>query len=165
MGSTANVTTPFNRLNRRREATTDDKVVEHNPAELEVTCLWQQLRQVPAPVVDAGLGVALAVAITIGIRVAPGPDKQPDAVAYALELTIAALTLARRRWLLASAATLQVSYLSAYTSTYPAVPLSVALATPGPPATAAGRCWSPPSTFWGRSATPSSSCRHRPDNR
>jgi class 3 adenylate cyclase len=126
-----------------REATTDDMVVEHNPAELEVTCLWQRLRQVPAPVVDAGLAVALAVAITIGIRVAPGPGKQPDAVAYALGLTIAALALARRRWplavLLASAATLQVYYLSDYTSTYPAVPLSVALAT----AWAAGhRRWS-----------------------
>src|SRR4029453_17092837 len=112
-----------------REATTDDKVVDHNPAELEVTCLWQRLRQVPAPVGDAGLAVALAVAITIGIRVAPGPGKQPDAVAYALGLAIAALTLARRRWplavLLASAATLQVYYLSDYTSTYPAVPLSV----------------------------------------
>jgi class 3 adenylate cyclase len=75
--------------------------------------------------------------------VASGPGEQPDALAYALGLTIAALTLARRRWplavLLASAATLQVYYLSDYTSTYPAVPLSVALAT----AWAAGhRRWS-----------------------
>ena len=66
--------------------------------------------------VDAGLAVALAGAITIGIRVAPGPGKRPDALAYACGLTIAALTLARRRWplavLLASAATLQVYYLS-----------------------------------------------------
>jgi class 3 adenylate cyclase len=126
-----------------REAITDDKVVEHNPAELEVMCLWQRLRQVPAPVIDAGLAVTLAVAVTIGIRVAPGPGKQPDALAYALGLIIAALTLARRRWplavLLASAATLQVYYMSDYTSTYPAVPLSVALAT----AWAAGhRRWS-----------------------
>jgi hypothetical protein len=57
-------------------------------------CLQQRLRRVPAPVVDAGL----AVAVTIGIRLAPGPGKRPDAVAYALGLIIAALTLARRRW-------------------------------------------------------------------
>jgi class 3 adenylate cyclase len=108
-----------------------------------VTSLWSRLRRVPAPVVDAGLAVALAVAVTIGIRVAPGPGDRPDAVAYAFGLTIAALALARRRWplavLLASVATLQVYYLSGYTSIYPAVPLSVALAT----AWAAGhRGWS-----------------------
>jgi class 3 adenylate cyclase len=108
-----------------------------------VTSVRQRLRRVPAPVGDAGLAVALAVAITIGIRVAPGPGKPPDAFAYTLGLTIAALTLARRRWplgvLLASVATLQVYYLSDYTSTYAAVPLSVALAT----AWAAGhRRWS-----------------------
>jgi class 3 adenylate cyclase len=110
---------------------------------MDVTSLRQRLRRVPAPVVDAGLAVALAVAITIGIRVAPGPGTRPDVFAYACGLTIAALALARRRWplavLLASVATLQVYYLSAYTSIYPAVPLSVALAT----AWAAGhRRWS-----------------------
>ena len=108
-----------------------------------MTSLGQRLRRVPAPMVDAGLAVALAVAITIGIRVAPGPGARPDVFAYACGLIIAALALARRRWplavLLASAATLQVYYLSQYTSTYPAVPLSVALAT----AWAAGhRRWS-----------------------
>jgi class 3 adenylate cyclase len=108
-----------------------------------VTSLRQRLRRVPAPVVDAGLAVALAVAITIQIRVAPGPGTRPDAFAYGCGLTIAALALVRRRWplgvLLASVATLQVYYLSAYTSIYPAVPLSVALAT----AWAAGhRRWS-----------------------
>ena len=74
---------------------------------------------------------------------APGPGKPPDALAYACGLSIAALALVRRRWplgvLLASAAALQIYYLSQYTSTYPAVPLSVALAT----AWAAGhRRWS-----------------------
>jgi class 3 adenylate cyclase len=108
-----------------------------------VTCLGERLRRVPAPVVDAGLAVALAVAVTIGIRVAPGPGKPPDALAYACGSIIAALALVRRRWplgvLLASAAALQIYYLSQYTSTYPAVPLSVALAT----AWAAGhRRWS-----------------------
>jgi hypothetical protein len=107
-----------------------------------VTSLGRRLRRVPAPVLDAGLAVALAVAITIQIRVAPAPGNRPDAFAYACGLLIAALTLARRRWplavLLASSATLQVYYLSNYTSIYPAVPLSVVLAT----AWAAGhRCW------------------------
>src|ERR671912_2006817 len=96
----------------------------------------------PARLIDAALAVALAVAITIGIRVAPGPGTRPDAFAYACGLTIAALALARRRWplgvLLASAATLQL-YVANYTSTYRAIPLSVALAT----AWAAGhRRWS-----------------------
>ncbi|HJW60362.1 MAG TPA: hypothetical protein VJ931_12095, partial [Actinomycetota bacterium] len=79
-----------------------------------MTPLGQRLRRVPAPVVDAGLAVALAVANTIGIRAATGPGIRPDAFAYACGLTIAALTLARRRWplgvLLASVATLQVYY-------------------------------------------------------
>jgi class 3 adenylate cyclase len=108
-----------------------------------VTSLWQRLRRIPAPVVDAGLAVALAVAITIQIRVAPGPGTRPDAFAYACGLSIAALALVRRRWplavLLASSAALQIYYLSQDTSIYPAVPLSVALAT----AWAAGhRRWS-----------------------
>jgi class 3 adenylate cyclase len=108
-----------------------------------VTSLGQRLGRVPVPVVDAGLAVALAVAITIGIRAAPGPGRRPDAFAYGCGLLIAALALARRRWplgvLLASVAVLQVYYLSDYTSIYPAVPLSVALAT----AWAAGhRRWS-----------------------
>jgi hypothetical protein len=81
-----------------------------------VTSLGQRLRRVPAPMVDAGLAVALAVAITIEIRVAPGPGARPDVFAYACGLIIAALALARRRWplavLLASAATLQVYYLT-----------------------------------------------------
>jgi class 3 adenylate cyclase len=107
-----------------------------------VTSLRQRLRRVPAPVVDAGLAVALAVANTIGIRVTPAPGARPDAFAYACGLTIAALALARRRWplgvLLASAAALQL-YVANYTSTYRAIPLSVALAT----AWAAGhRRWS-----------------------
>src|SRR5215211_3277569 len=110
---------------------------------MDVTSLGQRLRRAPAPVVDAALAVALAVALTIGIRVAPGPGARPDALAYACGVTIAALALVRRRWplavLLASVATLQVYYLSGYTSIYPAVPLSVALAT----AWAAGhRRWS-----------------------
>jgi class 3 adenylate cyclase len=99
---------------------------------MDMTSLGQRLRRVPAPVVDAGLALALAVANTIGIRVAHVAGARPDWFAYACGLTIAALALARRRWplgvLLASAATLQI-YVANYTSTYRAIPLSVALAT------------------------------------
>ena len=103
----------------------------------------QRLQQVPTPVIDAGLAVALAVAITIAISVSPEPGAQREPVAYVLGWTIAALVLARRRWplavLLASAVILQVYYQLDYPGIYPAVPLSVALAT----AWAAGhRRWS-----------------------
>jgi hypothetical protein len=95
--------------------------------------LAQRLQQVPTPVVDASLAVALAVAITIAIGVSPEPGARQEAAAYALGWTIAALVLARRRWplavLLASAAILQVYYQLDYPGIYPAVPLSVALAT------------------------------------
>jgi class 3 adenylate cyclase len=92
---------------------------------------WQ--RPVPAAVVDAGLAVALAVAITIAITVAPEQGRPRDALTYALGLAIAALALLRRRWpltvLLASAALMQAYYFLNYPGIYPAVPLSVALAT------------------------------------
>ena len=105
--------------------------------------LAQRLQHLPTPVADAGLAVALAVAITIAIRVSPEPGARHEAAAYALGWTIAALVLVRRRWplavLLASAAILQVYYQLDYPGIYPAVPLSVALAT----AWAAGhRLWS-----------------------
>jgi adenylate cyclase len=90
-------------------------------------------RQVPAPVVDAGLAVALAVAITIAIAVAPEQDGPPTARSYGLGLVIAALALFRRRWplavLLASAATLQVYNQLPNPGLFAAVPMSVALAT------------------------------------
>jgi class 3 adenylate cyclase len=103
----------------------------------------QRLQQVPTPVIDAGLAVALAVAITIAISVSPEPGAQREPAAYALGWTIAALVLVRRRWplavLLASAVILQLYYQLDYPGIYPAVPLSVALAT----AWAAGhRRWS-----------------------
>jgi class 3 adenylate cyclase len=84
-------------------------------------------------VVDTALAVALAVAITITIGVSPQPGARPDALAYTLGLTIAALVLVRRRWplavLLLSAATVQGYYLLGYPGIFAAVPLSVALAT------------------------------------
>jgi class 3 adenylate cyclase len=110
---------------------------------MDLTSLRQRPRRVPAPVVDAGIAVAVAVAITIAIGVSPEPGARREAAAYALGWTIAALLLARRRWplavLLASAAILQLYYQLDYPGIYPAVPLSVALAT----AWAAGhRRWS-----------------------
>jgi hypothetical protein len=107
-----------------------------------INSVAERLQQVPTAVIDAGLAVALAVAITIAIGVSPEPGARRDLAAYALGWTIAALVLARRRWpltvLLASAAILQLYQLD-YPGIYPAVPLSVVLAT----AWAAGhRRWS-----------------------
>jgi class 3 adenylate cyclase len=110
---------------------------------MKMPSLWWRVQHLPGPLIDVVLAVALAVAITIGIGTSPRQDGPPDAFAYALGLTIAALVLVRRRWplaaLLASVATLQAYYMLEYPSIYPAVPLSVALAT----AWAAGyRRWS-----------------------
>jgi class 3 adenylate cyclase len=103
----------------------------------------QRLQHLPTAVIDAGLAATLAVAITIAIGVSPEPGARRDSAAYLLGWTIAVLVLARRRWplavLLASAVILQVYYQLDYPGIYPAVPLSVALAT----AWAAGhRLWS-----------------------
>jgi class 3 adenylate cyclase len=110
---------------------------------MDVASLHRRLRHLPAPVIDAGLAVALAAAIAVAVSVAPEQDGPPGAVAYAMGLTIAALSLFRRRWplavLLASAATLQLYNLQDNPGIFAAVPLSVALAT----AWAAGhRAWS-----------------------
>jgi adenylate cyclase len=95
--------------------------------------IWERLPRVPAPVVDVGLAVALAVAITVAIGLGPDQGTPPDALAYGLGLTIAALSLLRRRWplpvLLASGATLFFYNLFDYPGLFAAVPLSVALAT------------------------------------
>ena len=98
-----------------------------------MTSLRQRLQRVPMSVVDTALALALAVAITITIGVSPQPGARPDALAYALGLTVAALVLVRRRWplavLLLSAATVQGYYLLGYPGIFAAVPLSIALAT------------------------------------
>src|SRR5919106_1364852 len=101
-----------------------------------------QLRRVPAWVVDVLLALALAVAITTAINTADPqelrgiveePAMPPDAFAYGIGAAIAALVLIRRRWplmsLLGSAALVEVYYLVDYPGIFPAVPLSVALAT------------------------------------
>jgi len=120
-----------------------DNVVRLTGSARRLTRQFATLRQVPTPVIDAGLAVALGVAITVAIGVSPEPDARRGPAAYLLGWTVAALLLARRRWplavLLASAAILQVYYQLDYPGIYPAVPLSVALAT----AWAAGhRLWS-----------------------
>jgi class 3 adenylate cyclase len=98
-----------------------------------VTPLLRRWRRLPAPVVDAGLAVLLGVAVTVAIDLAPTQGREPDALAYALGWTIAALALLRRRWplavLLASAATLQAYNQLDNPGLFAAVPLSVALAT------------------------------------
>jgi class 3 adenylate cyclase len=95
---------------------------------------WSRLRRIPAPVVDVGLALALAVAVCAAIDVADGPGtagRTPGA--YTLGLTVAALVLFRRRWplpvLLVSAAAIQLYTLTNYPGIFPAVPLSVAVAT------------------------------------
>jgi class 3 adenylate cyclase len=100
---------------------------------MAVESWWRRLRRVPAPVVDAALAAALAVAILTSMRVAAPQGREPDALADALGLAIAGLTLLRRRWplvvLVGSAALLQCYNLFPYPGLFPAVPLSVALAT------------------------------------
>src|ERR671913_2455788 len=99
----------------------------------DVSSVRQRMRRVSQPLVDMGLGLMVAVAVIIAIGLPPNPGRPPDALAYVLGLTIAALVLIRRRWpvavLVASAATLQIYYLLDYAGIRPAVPLSVALAT------------------------------------
>ena len=95
--------------------------------------LWQRLRRVSMPVIDAALALALTVAVAMAISVAPEQGKPPDAAAYALAPAIGALALVRRRWplgvLLASAAALFLYNLTDYPGLFSSVPLSVALAT------------------------------------
>jgi class 3 adenylate cyclase len=94
----------------------------------------RRMPRVPGSLLDVGLALVVAVAIVVGMSVSP-PDsgRTPDALAYALGLTIAALVLVRRRWpvavLVASAVAIQVYYLLDYAGIRPAVPLAVALAT------------------------------------
>jgi hypothetical protein len=89
-----------------------------------VSSLWQRIPRVPGPLLDVGLALVVAVAVMIAIGVAPQTGRRPDALAYLLGLTIAALVLARRRWpvaaLVASAAALQVYYLLDYSGIRPA---------------------------------------------
>jgi class 3 adenylate cyclase len=77
--------------------------------------------------------VATALAVAVAIRASPEPSGPPEGLAYLVGSTIAALTLARRRWplavLLVSAVSLQLYYVLDFPGIFPAVPLAVALFT------------------------------------
>jgi hypothetical protein len=85
--------------------------------------LRETTRRPPTLLLDAGLALGLAVATVVAIQVRPQQGADPDALAYGLVLTIAALVLVRRRWpvavLLASAAILQVYNLLDYPGLVP----------------------------------------------
>jgi class 3 adenylate cyclase len=87
----------------------------------------------PGPVVDVGLALALAGAVAVAIDVATAPGSRSPPGAYSMCLTVSALVLVRRRWplpvLLISAAAIQLYGLSNYPGIFPAVPLSVAVAS------------------------------------
>jgi hypothetical protein len=98
------------------------------------TSWWSAPRRLPAPVVDAGLALGLAVAVIVAIEVTTVTEGvEPAPGARSLGLIMAALVLVRRRWplgvLLASAVALQLYGLTNYPGIFPAVPLSVAVAT------------------------------------
>jgi serine phosphatase RsbU (regulator of sigma subunit) len=112
---------------------------------------WRErLGRVHPHAIDVGLAILVAVAVTIAISVAREPgSRPPDALAYALGMTIGTLVLVRRRWpvgvLVASVVTLQVYYIANYPGILPAVPLAVALYT----AAAAGHLrWSLAVAAW-----------------
>jgi hypothetical protein len=60
--------------------------------------LRETTRRPPTLLLDAGLALGLAVATVVAIQVRPQQGADPDALAYGLVLTIAALVLVRRRW-------------------------------------------------------------------
>jgi class 3 adenylate cyclase len=98
-----------------------------------MTLLPKAARRPHTLLLDAGLAVGLAFATVVAIQVQPQQGTDPDVLAYCLVLMIAALVMLRRRWpvavLLASAAILQIYNMLDYPGLFPAVPLSVALAT------------------------------------
>jgi signal transduction histidine kinase len=103
---------------------------------------WQaRLRGLSPRAVDVALAsaVAAAMALTIGIAEEDDPTRSPDALAYLLGLTVAALLLLRRRWplgvLIATVGVLSVYFGLDYPAFSPALPLAV----PAYSAAAAGR--------------------------
>jgi signal transduction histidine kinase len=103
---------------------------------------WQaRLRGLSPRAVDVALAaaVAAAMALTIGIAEEDDPTRSPDALAYLLGITVAALLLLRRRWplgvLIATVGVLSVYFGLDYPAFSPALPLAV----PAYSAAAAGR--------------------------
>jgi hypothetical protein len=131
------------------------------------TSWWSAPRRLPAPVVDAGLALGLAVAVIVAIEVTTvGEGVEPAPGARSLGLIMAALVLVRRRWplgvLLASAVALQLYGLTNYPGIFPAVPLSVAVATAWAAGTSAGPWPSSPGSWSRPSRTSCTSSRRRP---
>jgi signal transduction histidine kinase len=103
---------------------------------------WQaRLRGLSPRAVDVALASAVgaAMALTIGIAEEDDPTRSPDALAYLLGMTVAALLLLRRRWplgvLIATVGVLSVYFGLDYPAFSPALPLAV----PAYSAAAAGR--------------------------
>ncbi len=80
--------------------------------------------------IDLGVAAALAASVIMSIRIAwePRAAPRPHAFAFTLGITIGVLSLFGRRAprlvLFASAAALQIYYLSGYPGIWPALPLS-----------------------------------------
>jgi signal transduction histidine kinase len=103
----------------------------------------ERLGRLPPQAVDALLAAVVAAAIAFAIAAEQETSaKEPDAIAYALGVAIAALLLGRRRWplgvLIASALVLVLYHLLDYPPIGLAVPLAAALYT----AVSAGHLWS-----------------------
>jgi signal transduction histidine kinase len=103
---------------------------------------WQaRLRTLSPREVDAGIALAVAAAMALTISVAEEPDatRSPDAFAYLLGVSVAALLLLRRRWplgvLVGSVGVLAIYY----GLDYPAFSSAVALSLPAYYAALAGR--------------------------
>lgn len=99
---------------------------------MTIGTLPQRIRRLSPYAVDAGVTAAVALALVLTISVASEEDatRSPDAIAYLLGLTVAALLLARRRWpmgvLIGSVGALFVYYSLDYPAFSPAVPLAAA---------------------------------------
>jgi signal transduction histidine kinase len=103
---------------------------------------WRtRLRKLSPGAIDRGLALAIAALLALTISVAEEADatRSPDALAYLLGSSLAALVLLRRRWplgvLLGSVGVLSVYY----GLDYPAFSPAVALAVPAYTAAVAGR--------------------------
>jgi signal transduction histidine kinase len=103
---------------------------------------WRtRLRSLSPLAIDAGLALAIAAALVLTISIAEEQDatRSPDALAYLLGVSLAALLLLRRRWplgvLVGSVGLLAVYY----GLDYPAFSPAVALAVPAYFAALAGR--------------------------
>jgi signal transduction histidine kinase len=103
---------------------------------------WQaRLRSLSPRAIDGGLSLAVAAALVLSISIAEEEDatRSPDALAYLLGVSLAALLLLRRRWPL-GVLVASVGVLSLYFGLdYPGFSVAVGLAVPAYSAAVAGR--------------------------